>query len=416
MNAALAGRRRPLCAAAPAGEPAGPAERRLRGIKDREHSEGCETAAVGSGGGPHRGANRRAEARRAKLSVVLCTFEGERWLAPMLRSLLEQTRPPDELIVQDDGSTDETVALLEAFARRAPFAVSLEINRRRLGPTRNFEQALRRSSGALVALADQDDRWDPGKLQRAGELLDEDPTASLLLSDADLIDAEGRPIRAAPWPWASGTRSLWQARGQARHLRAHPIVAPAALGRQPICTGCTMVVRRRALDLALPFPDVLDDPAAPMGHDRWIALVASTVGTVIAIDERPVAYRVHDDQATGLDRPMARAGRLATTAADAVVGRRARFDRAALVRAQQLDAAADRGRLAGDHEAADELAALAQHHRRRAAIGERPRGRLRGVLDEARAGGYGRDRAGAAAMVADLARAIEVGHRRAEPR
>lgn len=364
---------------------------------------------MGTGGAPHRAASRR---EAGGLSVVLCTYDGGRWLTAMLRSLAEQTRPPDELIVQDDGSTDDTSAQLEAFARSAPFDVSIQVNAVRLGPTRNFERALARSNGDLIALADQDDRWHPGKLHRMAELLDEDPTASLVLSDAELIDDGGQPVPPAPWPWASPERSLWQARGQARHLRAHPVVDATDIGRRPICTGCTMVVRRRALELALPFPAVLDDPASPMGHDRWLALVATTVGTVIALDERQVAYRVHDDQATGLDEPAVRRRRLLDAAHGAIAAPRDEFDRAELARARQLEAAAAIGYRAGDHEAADELAALAEHHRRRVAIGARTRGRVRAVLGEARAGGYGRDRAAAASVVADLARSLEVGRKR----
>ncbi|MCB1038287.1 MAG: glycosyltransferase [Acidimicrobiales bacterium] len=344
--------------------------------------------------------DRAAEPRPVALSVVLCTYQGDRWLGPMLDSLASQTRLPDELVVQDDGSTDGTIRRVRAFASTAPFPVSVAVNDTRLGPTRNFERGLGRSVGRLVALADQDDVWGADKLRRMGELLDEDPTISLLFSDANLVSANGEHPMGAPT-----ARSLWQARHQARHLRAHPVVGATALGRRPISTGCTMVVRRRALDVALPFPDALDAADQPMGHDRWLALIAATVGTVVALDERHVAFRVHEEQATGLDRPTTRARRLAEVAVSAVVGAREPFDRAHLAQARQLEAAADRGYRFGDHEAADELSALAQHHRARV-IGDLPRrDRLRSILAEARTGRYGRNLAGGAALAADLARA-----------
>jgi len=355
------------------------------------------------------------EDRRSDLSVVLCTYEGARWLPPMLASLAAQTRLPDELIVGDDGSSDGTLDLLRSFERTAPFAVSVEVNDVRLGPTRNFERALGRATGAVVALADQDDVWHPGKLRRTMELLDEDPTISLLFSDAGLIDARGRPTHRRS-PIARPSRSLWAARDQRGHLRAHPVVEAGTIARRPVATGCTMVVRRRAIDLALPFPEVLDDPASPMGHDRWIALVAATIGTVVALDERLLDFRVHDDQATGLDRPTVRARRLRRTAQRAATDASDEFVRAHLVAAQQLEAAAARGDCGGDEEAARELAAVARHHRHRAETAAMGRHRTRAVLAEARQGGYGHDGAAVRAVAADVVRALGAAARRGSAR
>ncbi len=87
-----------------------------------------------------------------------------RCLEPQLASLLAQTRLPDELVACDDGSTDGTVSILEAFARRAPFPVRIERNDVRLRSTRNFEKAIGLCTGDLIATSDQDDVWLPEKL------------------------------------------------------------------------------------------------------------------------------------------------------------------------------------------------------------------------------------------------------------
>src|SRR4029079_17285220 len=91
---------------------------------------------------------------------------GARFLPEQLRSIAAQTRPPDELIVCDDRSTDETAQVIEAFAATAPFPVRLVRNEERLGSTRNFERAVSLCDGSLIALADQDDSWHPEKLAR----------------------------------------------------------------------------------------------------------------------------------------------------------------------------------------------------------------------------------------------------------
>src|SRR3712207_5989304 len=99
------------------------------------------------------------------LSVALCTYDGARYLPEQLESLARQRRLPDELVVCDDGSADDTVDVVRRFADRAPFAVRLSLNPQNLGFVKNFEQAIRLCRGDLIALADQDDVWHPQKLE-----------------------------------------------------------------------------------------------------------------------------------------------------------------------------------------------------------------------------------------------------------
>src|SRR5690606_2461860 len=142
-------------------------------------------------------------------SVVLCTHNGERWLGELLDSIVGQEHLPDELVVQDDCSTDGSCEQIRRFARIAPFDVRLEINERRLGSTANFAEALTRTRGRFIALADQDDLWYPQKLRRLIGELQLDPTVTMVFSDADLVDPEGRPIG----------RLLWDSRLIGRTLR-----------------------------------------------------------------------------------------------------------------------------------------------------------------------------------------------------
>src|SRR2546426_7664709 len=101
-----------------------------------------------------------------RLSVVMCTYNGAKYLDDQLRSLEKHSRPPDEIIFLDDCSTDSTADIIAAFASRAPFEVHLYVNPQNLGTTKNFEAAIRRCTGDVVALADQDDFWLPHKLDR----------------------------------------------------------------------------------------------------------------------------------------------------------------------------------------------------------------------------------------------------------
>src|SRR5579872_6862490 len=104
-----------------------------------------------------------------RISVALTTYNGERYLESQLESLVTQQRPPYELIVGDDGSTDRTLEILQRFAARAPFAVQVTKNAERLGWQRNFAAVALRCAGDYVAFCDQDDVWRADKLARAAE-------------------------------------------------------------------------------------------------------------------------------------------------------------------------------------------------------------------------------------------------------
>ena len=336
-----------------------------------------------------------APSSRPHVTVALCTWNGTPWLSELLDSVARQVRVPDELVVQDDVSTDDTVAVVEAFAARAPFPVRLEVNERRLGSTANFERALLRCSGRIVALADQDDVWYPSKLDRLVTVLDEDPILTLAFSDADLLDSGGRPTG----------RRLWDSRGNGRYLRGHEIVPGEMFARRALSTGCTMAARRRAIDAALPFPSSLDDPIAPMRHDRWLSLVAAAVGTVRALPEALLGFRVHPEQQTGVLAPRdLRRRRLA--AAAAVLGPlRPEASAEHRTRALQIEEVARRADRLGDFEEADKLRAVARHHLVRAETGASTSARLRSIGAEVRGGGYDRSWLGVGSAAADAARA-----------
>ena len=338
------------------------------------------------------------------VSVALCTYQGAPWLPEFLASLASQRLLPDELVVQDDGSTDGTIELLEAFASTAPFAVSIEVNAERLGSTSNFERALERTTGAFVALADQDDVWYPEKLERLVGVLVEDPILTLTFSDADLLDPTGEPM---------GQR-LWGQRGIRHVLVTQPIVPGVQFAQRALTTGCTMVGRRRAVEAALPFPPSLNDPVAPMRHDRWLSLVAAAVGTVRSMPEPLLGFRVHPDQQTGVLPTGELARRLLQAAVTATRPPTPEAREGHLARARQIDDAADRADRFGDFDEADALRRVARHHRTRADLGRTVPQRVRTVGRELLARGYDPSLPGAGSAAADLVRALRPGPDRAD--
>lgn len=339
------------------------------------------------------------------LSVALATCDGTAYLDEQLRSLLDQTRRPDELVVVEDASTDATPQVLASFAATAPFPVRVLVNTERVGPVGSFERAIEACEGTVVALCDQDDRWHPAKLAVLEAALEE-PGVLLAFSDGDLIDERGQPRPSSLWAGVGFTGA------RRDHFADDPL---AALLKRSTVTGCAMAFDAALLQAALPFPPELHEPASPILHDRWLSLVGAATGQVVARPERLLAYRVHDSQATGIARRPGRAHvpRLLREEAGRPIGEVAE---AAAATVAQLDALSDRVAAHGPRPGAlEQLASARRHAARRAALAPARTARgpavVRGLAD----GGYRRFGAGVASAAGDLVRAPRRRRGRDEP-
>ncbi|HWH72231.1 MAG TPA: glycosyltransferase [Candidatus Sulfotelmatobacter sp.] len=221
------------------------------------------------------------------ISIAMCTFNGAAWVGQQLRSLLQQQRRPDELVICDDASTDQTWAIVREFADRAPFPVTLKQNPERLGVASNFSQAIGMCSGELIAPCDQDDWWGPRKLLVLGEALERDPALGLVFSDANLVDEDLRPLGVRLWD------TLYLERPQRERLtNGHAV---PVLARTNVVTGATMMFRAELRPLILPI--------SPLWlHDAWMALLISAVRPCGMVDEPLVDYRQHPRQQIGARR------------------------------------------------------------------------------------------------------------------
>src|ERR1041384_7413645 len=122
------------------------------------------------------------------LSIALATYNGAAFLKEQLESIAVQTRTPDELIISDDQSTDDTLTLIEDFVETAGFPVRVSVNESNLGTAKNFEKAISLCRGDLIVLSDQDDVWHPDKLESVERIFDAKPQLSLVFSNAELVD------------------------------------------------------------------------------------------------------------------------------------------------------------------------------------------------------------------------------------
>jgi len=228
--------------------------------------------------------------RRPKVSVCLATFNGAAYLAEQLDSLARQTAPPDELVVSDDASTDDTMAVLERFAARAPFPVRLHANALNIGYADNFLRAAAMCRGDYIAFCDQDDVWRPTKLEVCLATL-ERTQAVLCVHTATLVDSRLQPIDRFP----QGIRE----EGLTGPLQAPPMIT---------YYGFTQVFRRTLLEHLPPEQRPEDNlhPGRRMAHDRWITVLANVFGTTATLPEPLVLYRQHPANASGPQRRVRR--------------------------------------------------------------------------------------------------------------
>src|SRR5437773_11189037 len=99
------------------------------------------------------------------LSIALGTYNGAAYLKEQLESFAAQTRTPDELVISDDQSTDDTLRLIEEFVTTAAFPVRLSVNESNLGTAKNFEKAISLCRGDVIVLSDQDNVWHSDYLE-----------------------------------------------------------------------------------------------------------------------------------------------------------------------------------------------------------------------------------------------------------
>lgn len=229
---------------------------------------------------------------KGTFSVAMCTYNGARYLRAQLESIGAQTRLPDELVICDDRSVDDSVRVVERFAASAPFPVRLEVNTSHLGSTKNFEKAIQRCAGTLIALADQDDVWLPRKLALIEAELQRQPNIGLVFSDAELVDDDLRPLGERLWT-AIGFHG--DAHRELKTGRRLDVLLPGWT-----VTGATMAFRSRFRALALPIPD-----NGPVIHDGWIAMIVAAVADVSIIDEPLILYRQHPQQQIGVPKTRA---------------------------------------------------------------------------------------------------------------
>ncbi len=220
------------------------------------------------------------------VEVVLCTFNGARFVGEQLKSILMQSQQVNQITVYDDGSTDDTLTIVQEFADQAIDAgIRLKIvcNERNFGYAQNFGQGLLRATGDIIFFSDQDDVWNINKVAYFLKEF-EDVNCNLVFSDGVLIDSEGKAIK--------GNTVLQRLGISVSETTDFSSQGWKMLLRYNYLNGAAMAIRRLPALEALPIPEGYP-------HDYWLALWLSRSGRGICLQDSLYKYRLHESNTIG---------------------------------------------------------------------------------------------------------------------
>lgn len=212
---------------------------------------------------------------RPLVSIALCTYNGAKYLREQLESLLGQDWDPLEIVVVDDGSTDETLEILREFAGRDS-RIRVYVNEQNLGFLANFQKAIELTQGELIAPCDQDDWWSPTKVSRLATMIGD---KDLAYCDSVLVDETGATLDMN----VSDLVEMYSGND------------PAAFVFSNCISGHALLVKRALILESLPFPQ-------GFFHDWWLAFTATSRNGIVYVPEALVRYRQHRGAQTDLSR------------------------------------------------------------------------------------------------------------------
>ncbi|MBC7746122.1 MAG: glycosyltransferase family 2 protein [Flavobacterium sp.] len=205
------------------------------------------------------------------VSVVMCVYNGERFIRKQIESILAQTYKDLELLILDDCSTDSSVKIINSYLD-GDKRIKLIQNQQNIGFNKNFEKGFQLCIGDLIAVSDQDDIWLPEKIGRLVESLADN---LLIYSNSSKIDEHGTMLQSN------------------LNTTIHHVDLPGfkSFLDDNFITGHTCLFKKELLNYVLPFPENL------FFYDWWLGFVASYVGRVKYLDEILTKYRVHSQSA-----------------------------------------------------------------------------------------------------------------------
>lgn len=216
-----------------------------------------------------------------KIDILMATYNGEKYIAEQINSILEQTYTNFNLIISDDCSTDNTRSILEEYKKKDS-RIQVYYQEKNLGYIKNFEFLLTKVNSDIYMLSDQDDIWLKEKVEKSYHKLKSE-NADLVYTDLKVVDQELKE------------KNLSYMRTMKFYHKAKKYTDYRAVYLYNTVTGCTIISKKKFIDKILPIPS----ESKYVIHDLWIALVVGLYGKVIYMDEAYILYRQHGNNQVG---------------------------------------------------------------------------------------------------------------------
>lgn len=216
-----------------------------------------------------------------KVSVALCTFNGENYLKDQIDSILNQTRKVDEIVVCDDRSTDSTFEILEAYLKSHPVLFKIVKNGTTLRSVKNFEKAIGLCTGDIIFLSDQDDSWLPNKVSETINYFEKHDYADAVFTNAFFIDKSNNFLN----------NDLWNSIFFNPQKKYHSNLILYLVLKRNCVTGATLCIKKEVKDYAFPFPEISN-----FHHDYWIAFLVASRNKLGFVNKKLIKYRIHTNQ------------------------------------------------------------------------------------------------------------------------
>lgn len=224
-----------------------------------------------------------------KISVALCTYNGEQFIEQQLDSILAQTIIPDEIVVCDDASKDSTISILLNYQEKYPF-IKIHQNLINLRSNRNFDQAISLCTGDYIFLSDQDDIWKKNKVETILKKFESNPKLEVVFSNGDLINNQNEVFTKT---------SLWESFGFCEEKLEKPIDLFQLLKyKTNMVTGATLCFKSELKKHIIPIP-FSEKHGNYYYHDDWISLISASRYSLDYVTEKLISYRIHNAQQVG---------------------------------------------------------------------------------------------------------------------
>lgn len=208
---------------------------------------------------------------RPKVSVAMATYNGEKYIKEQIKSILNCLEKNDELVISDDGSSDETLNIINSFEDER----IILINGPQKGIKQNFANAIENTSGEVIFLSDQDDIWEKDKVKKVLGCFENNNQITLVIHNAKIVNDKLEIIKPySTFEWRKSKTGIL------KNILKNSYI------------GCCMAFKKDMKKNILPIPNNI------YMHDQWIGIVSEIYGKNIFINDELIRYRRHENNSS----------------------------------------------------------------------------------------------------------------------